>query len=191
MKELCRIFFLFIMACQPVSAQLNDVEASDSPMFAGISEIIVVVHDLDASMQRQWEDFGIGPWEVWTFNNETTSSLTMHGEKYEGAFRIAYTKIGNTYWELVQPLDKSSTYYEVLQTRGEGVHNVVFEVENFDAARARFKALGIDEWNSGVWGEVEFINFDTRGTLAVVAEIYRVAPEGAFPPPEAVYPPAE
>jgi hypothetical protein len=115
----------------------------------------------------------------------------MHGEGYEGAFRVAYAKIGNTYWELVQPLDEKSTYYEVLQARGEGVHNIVFEVDDFDAARERFRALRVDQWNAGVWGAVEFINFDTRGSLAVIAEIYRVAPGGAFPPPEAVYPPLD
>ena len=69
------------------------------------------------------------------------------------------------------------------------MHNIVFDVDDFDNTRRRMRALGIAEWNSGEWGDVDFINFDTRKSLSVVAEIFRVAPEGSFPPPELIYPP--
>lgn len=164
-------------------------EPADPPLFTGVSEIILVVRDLEASMKRQWEEFGIGPWQIWTFDAQSTRGLTMHGEPSDAAFRVAYTQIGDTYWELVQPLDDKSTYYETLQERGEGVHNIVFQVADFDRAAGRLEALGFERYNSAQWGAVEFINFDTRRSLSVIAEIYRVAPGETFPPPDAIYPP--
>jgi len=182
------VSFLLGPALAPQTSAENP-QTNGNPLFTGVSEIILVVRDLEASMKRQWEEFGIGPWQIWTFDAQSTRGLTMHGEPSDAAFRVAYTQIGDTYWELVQPLDDKSTYYETLQERGEGVHNIVFQVADFDDAASRLEALGFDRYNSAQWGAVEFINFDTRRTLSVIAEIYRVAPGEAFPPPEATYPP--
>ena len=183
--------FILILATASLKVGADESKSPPpvQPMFTGISEIIIVVEDLEASMRRQWEEFGIGPWEVWTFDGNSSVKLRMRGENSTAAFRVAYTKIGDIYWELVQPLDQRSTYAEVLRTHGEGVHNIVFDVDDFDNTRRRMRALGIAEWNSGEWGDVDFINFDTRKSLSVVAEIFRVAPDGSFPPPELIYPP--
>jgi methylmalonyl-CoA/ethylmalonyl-CoA epimerase len=104
------------------------------------------------------------------------------------SIRIAYTKIGNTYWELVQPLDQKSTYYQTLKDKGEGVHNIVFDVENYDQTVADMRNKGIGTYNSGDWQGVKFINFDTRGHLPVIAEIFKITEGQGFPPSEQTYP---
>jgi len=148
----------------------------------------MVVHDLDESMRKQWELFGIGPWEIWTFNPETVSEMTMHDQRRDFAIKVAYAKIGDVHWELVEPLDQHSTYYETLRDRGEGVHNIVFDVEDYDQTCGFMQEKGIGIYNSGNWQGVRFANFATRGHIPVIAEIFDV-PEGAsFPPPERTYP---
>jgi 4-hydroxyphenylpyruvate dioxygenase-like putative hemolysin len=89
---------------------------------------------------------------------------------------------------VVENLDKTSTYYEFLQTHGEGVHNIVFEVTDYDEASAHIQKQGIGIYNSGNWQGVKFTNFDTRGVLPVIAEIFHVEEGGSFPPPERTYP---
>jgi methylmalonyl-CoA/ethylmalonyl-CoA epimerase len=158
------------------------------PIFTGISEIIMVVEDLDAAVRKQWDTFGIGPWEIWTFDSSTVKDMVTHDQSVDFSIRVAYTKIGDTYWELVQPLDKKSTYYEVLKERGEGVHNIVFEVQNYDSTIAEMRNRGIGIYNSGDWQGVRFTNFDTRGVLPVIAEIFHVEEGKGFPPPEETYP---
>jgi hypothetical protein len=189
LTTLYAVFALSLGQGLSLQAKAQNPSITEPPLFTGVSEIILVVRDLEASMKRQWEEFGIGPWQIWTFDAQSTRGLTMHGEPSDAAFRVAYTQIGDTYWELVQPLDDRSTYYETLQERGEGVHNIVFQVADFEDAAGRLEALGYESYNAAQWGAVEFINFDTRRTLSVIAEIYRVAPGEAFPPPEATYPP--
>ncbi len=156
--------------------------------FTGISEIIMVVEDLDASVKKQWDTFGIGPWEIWTLDSKNVKGMTQQGEAADFAIRIAYTKIGNTYWELVQPLDKKSTYYQTLQAKGEGVHNIVFDVADYDQTVVDMREKGVGIYNSGDWQGVKFTNFDTRGHLPVIAEIFKVEEGGSFPPPEQTYP---
>ena len=163
-------------------------EKSTSPVFKGISEIIMVVEDIDKSIKQQWELFGIGPWEIWIFDPSSVSDMVVHDKPMDFAIKVAYTKIGETYWELVQPLDKKSTYYEVLKTRGEGVHNIVFEVDDYQSTIRHMKDIGVGVYNSGDWQGVKFLNFDTRKVLPVIAEIFELEEGAKFPPAESTYP---
>lgn len=176
---------LTVVAC---AAQAKGKSDKVKPVFSGISEIIMVVEDLDASVKKQWEMFGIGPWEIWTFDSKNVKNMTQHDKPMNFSIRIAYTKIGNTYWELVQPLDQKSTYYQTLKDKGEGVHNIVFDVENYDQTVADMRNKGIGTYNSGDWQGVKFINFDTRGHLPVIAEIFKITEGQGFPPSEQTYP---
>ena len=166
-----------------------DLVECKRPVFTGISEIIMVVEDVDASVKKQWDLFGIGPWHIWTFDASTVDDMMVHGKRQDFSIRIAYTKIGDTYWELVEPLDKKSTYYETLQQHGESVHNIVFDVDDFDETASFMKRHDISIYNAGNWSGTEFINFDTRGRLPVIAEIFRIPEGGEFPAPESTYPP--
>lgn len=181
--------YLAFMASPVIMAADEEHKAApNAPVFTGISEIIMVVEDLDASVKQQWETFGIGPWEIWTFDSTTVDDMVTHDRSVDFSIKVAYTRIGDTYWELVQPLDENSTYYEVLKERGEGVHNIVFEVENYESTIAEMRKRGIGIYNSGDWQGVKFTNFDTRGVLPVIAEIFHIEEGKSFPPPEETYP---
>lgn len=159
------------------------------PVFLDISEIIMVVEDLDEAVARQWDLFGIGPWEIWTLDNSSVDDMHQHGARRDFAIRIAYTKIGNVHWELVEPLDTHSTYYETLRDHGPSVHNIVFKVADFDSTVSLMAARGFGTYNSGDWHGTRFINFDTRSALPVIAEIFDTPIGSSFPPPEETYPP--
>jgi hypothetical protein len=159
------------------------------PAFLDVSEIIMVVEDLDEAVARQWDLFGIGPWEIWTLDNSSVDDMHQHGAPRDFAIRIAYTKIGNVHWELVEPLDTHSTYYETLRDHGPSVHNIVFKVADFDSTVSLMAARGFGTYNSGDWHGTRFINFDTRSALPVVAEIFDTPIGSSFPPPEETYPP--
>lgn len=165
------------------------MSARPRPMFTGISEIVLVVRDLDEAMKRQWEMFGIGPWDIWTFDESTVADMVVHDRPCSFSARVAYTAIGSTHWELIQPLDTHSTYYEHLLRHGEGVHNIVFSVDDFDETAAAMRALGIGTRNSGNWKGTRFLNFDSASALGAVAEIFDTADGAGFPAPERTYPP--
>jgi methylmalonyl-CoA/ethylmalonyl-CoA epimerase len=183
---------LLVTASMMVPAEDSSAEGAETeavrPIFTGISEVIMVVKDLDASVKKQWEVFGIGPWAIWTFDSSNVKDMILYGERENFSIRIAYTKIGETYWELVQPLDEKSTYYRTLKEKGEGLHNIVFDVEDYDQVIGEMRQRGIGVYNGGDWQGVKFTNFDTRGHLPVIAEIFQIQEGASFPPPEETYP---
>jgi len=56
--------------------------------------------------------------------------------------RVAFAKIGDVEWELIQPLDDKSIYAEFLEKHGEGLHHVAFDVENFHETLTFCRAEG-------------------------------------------------
>jgi hypothetical protein len=168
--------------------RVRGADGSIRPTFTDITEVVMVVEDLDASVKQQWEQFGIGPWDIWTLDETTVSDQVVKGRAQGYAIKIAYAKIGNVHWELIQPLDTKSTYYEQLKTHGEGVHNIVFATEDYDATLAAMQGCGIGSHIGGTWFGTRFMNFASRPDLPVIAEIYDTAKGASFPPPEATYP---
>ena len=97
------------------------------PVFTETMQIGIVVRDLDASLRRYVEDYGIGPWQVHEFDPESAEDMHEYGQPVErpgrGAVtRFATTMVGQVMWELIEPLDEESIWARFLAEKGEGVH---------------------------------------------------------------------
>jgi len=161
---------------------------SKKPIFTDVLQVAVVVKDLDASMKKYYDNYGLGPWTVYTFNKDTVQDMIIRDKKVNYAMRLALANIGKVQWELIEPLDDLSIYAEFLKEHGEGLHHVAFGAENYEDTVAIFRGKGIGIVQGGTWHDFIYTYFDTRADLSTIAEIYRV-PEGfEWPPAEATYP---
>jgi len=96
----------------------------NEPVFTETTQIGIVVRDLDATLRRYVDDYGIGPWEIHEFNAGNAEDLREDGEPVERAWRLAFTMVGQVMWELIEPLDDRSVYARFLAEKGEGVHHI-------------------------------------------------------------------
>jgi methylmalonyl-CoA/ethylmalonyl-CoA epimerase len=164
---------------------------SEKPVFKGVSHVSVVVKNLDEAMKKYWEGYGIGPWDIYTFDPSNVSDMTVRNQRVDHAMRLAMADVGGFQWELIEPLDEKSVYGEFLKEHGEGLHHVAFAVDDYDEALAFFQARGIGVLQGGrprPGHGVPYVYIDSQDTLSCIAEICDV-PEGyESPPPEATYP---
>ena len=162
----------------------------EKSVFKGVSQICVVVKDLDEAMKKYWEEWRIGPWDIYTFDRSTMGDMIIRNRPADYAMRLAVTDIGDVQWELIQPLDEKSTYAEFLKEHGEGLHHVAFAlaVDSYDEAIALFRGKGIGILQSGTWYGSTFTYLESEDTLSFIAEIYKRPGGFEFPPPEATYP---
>jgi hypothetical protein len=101
-------------------------------------QIGIVVRDLDATIGRYEDDFGIGPWETHEINSADVKDLREYGRRtVDHAWRVAVTTIGSVMWELIQPLDQAGIYAPFLAEKGEGVHHIALATPKFDELVAR------------------------------------------------------
>jgi len=157
------------------------------PAFTKTMQIGIVVRDLEATMKRYVDDYGIGPWEIVEFNAENANDLHEYGQPVERSWRLATTMIGEMQWELIEPLDNESVYARFLAEKGEGVHHVAVASPQFDELVAEQAEKGNELVLSGTFSGYRVAYLATDRDLGVIAEIFS-GPSDAEPGPDASEP---
>ena len=157
------------------------------PVFTETMQIGIVVRDLEATMQRYVDDYGIGPWDIVEFHPEDAPDLHEHGKRFGRSWRLASTMIGRVQWELIEPLDDESVYARFLAEKGEGVHHIALAPSNFDEAVAAQAERGNELVLSGTFSGYRVAYLATDRDLGVIAEIFS-PPADADATPDAISP---
>jgi glyoxalase/bleomycin resistance protein/dioxygenase superfamily protein len=169
------------------------MDMSDSPgrpVFKKLTQVGLVVRNVEATARRYWEDFGIGPWNIYLLDPANTPNMTLRGKPVIHAFRAALATVGDLSLELIEPLSGDSIYAEHLMNHGEGLHHLAFDVESFEQTREQLRRKGYAEVQSGrPFGLCNYIYVDTQRDLAILTELGLGPPSGqSLPDPESTVP---
>jgi len=99
--------------------------------FSKPHHICIVVEDIEKT-KSYYESNGVGPWVDYPPLAEYTK-LNVIDEKGFFDTRFVYTHIGNLQLQLAQPGEGKTIYKEFLETKGEGVFHIGFEVDDVNA----------------------------------------------------------
>lgn len=142
-------------------------------------QIGVVVRDLDRTMKRLTDIFGIGPFRV----IECPPAGREDRQFYRGAparfrTRQAFADLGSIELELIQPVEGKSLWSDFLAEHGEGLHHVRFNIPELEQATARLKAMGIGvtQEGAGIRDGTYWANFDTEREIGFVIEAMKPQP---------------
>lgn len=106
-----------------------------------VAQVAYVVADLDAAMAHCQRDLGAGP--CFVIENFLQPGQVYRGQESRADMRIAMTFAGQTWIELIQPLDDHpSVYQEVIAARGYGLHHHGIAFADVEAALADYLARG-------------------------------------------------
>ena len=162
------------------------------PFFTQTTQIGVVVKDLDATLEKYVHKYGIGPWKVYTFDNKNVDKLYIGHDLVDYKMKLALCMIGNTMWELIQPISDNTDYVRFLKEHGEGIHHVAVSMENTDDFFEYCKKYDLYPIQSGTWkcigGNFLYDYRDTREDLKVITELHGVDEGLELPDPDYVYP---
>ena len=142
-------------------------------------QIGIVVKDLDRATQMLTELFGIGPFRFIEWPNRPESKYWFRGKEEHIKIRQAFTQVGPLELELIQPLEgEKNAYYEFLQQQGGGIHHVLFEVENMDAAVQNLAARRVEvlQAGTGIRPGTRWTLLDTQSLVGFLLELRQVAP---------------
>jgi hypothetical protein len=129
-----------------------DAKPGSSPMSGisyALSQVTLVVRDLEGALEAYHRAFGWGPWKV--YEAGPVRRADVRGSDANFAVCFAQTLVGDLNFEIMQPLDETSPYAEYLRS-GEGLAGISVRVLSEDAverAAAQFKELGVGVLASG------------------------------------------
>jgi hypothetical protein len=139
-----------------------------------ISQVGVVVADVERAAEQYAASFGLGPFTIYEFVpdkhwfREKPSPLKL---------KMAKAMWGPVEYELIQPLEGPSLHQEHLDAHGEGVQHLGFTVSNYEEIFDAMLAAGFEpvmraeSYVEQYQGHLKACYFDTRKIGGVIIEI--------------------
>ena len=167
---------------------------------SALEQVCMVVHDIDKTMKSLWDNFGIGPWDIYLRDPNSTSDatritdMTYYGKPAKFGYSVALTHspVGSIKMELIQPLKGDSIYRDFLRDHGEGIQHlgwyVVDSLEAFSQASQKLEQEGFPCIMSGRTYHIAFAYFDTTKAMNTILEIVWRDPTRTRPAPIRVFP---
>ena len=143
-----------------------------------ILQISMIVDDLEAYLRRWNDDFGIGPWILMEFNENTVDEQYIHEKPEKWGVKVAVCNSLNVQLEMIQPLYGDIDPMLFLKSHGPGIHHIAVEpTGDFPAWKEKLREMdklhflygGKEAGASGV-REFEFV--DLQKELGAVMETY-------------------
>ncbi len=136
-----------------------------------LGQLGIVVSDIEDTIKRYSDAFGIGPWAV--FEGEPEWCL-QGGENVIPTGRIAMAQAGPVQLELIQITGGSTFYADTLGGREEGLHHVGFFVRDLAERLRAAREAGIEVLQHGMLKQlgltIEYAYLDTTSVGGVIIE---------------------
>jgi methylmalonyl-CoA/ethylmalonyl-CoA epimerase len=136
-----------------------------------ISQVALVVNDLEKSMRQYTETMGWGPWTIYEYKPPRIHDILVRGKPQEFTWIGAETPVGPTYVELLEPLEGPSIFREFIERRGEGLHHIGYWAKSMNEAdkiSEKFRARGAPILMSAWIDRVFFYYLDTAPMIIEV-----------------------
>jgi methylmalonyl-CoA/ethylmalonyl-CoA epimerase len=147
-----------------------------------ISQIGIIVRNLQKATDNYWSTLGIGPWMTMRIEPPLLADVIMRGKPVEASMMAAIAQNGNIQLELIQPLEGPSVWKEFLEQRGEGLHHVQSLVQDPGTALVAFREMGVEVLMSGRIGDNIFYYMDTEPLLGTIYEFVGKTAPGRLQP---------
>ena len=132
-----------------------------------VSQIGVVVKDLDPVASFLESHFGLGPFRVQELE---APNVWDRGQEKHIKARLGFAMMGQVELELIHIVEGDSVHLEFLREHGEGIHHLGFRVDDFEAKLAQARAMGLEVLQTGPFGRF-YAYLDTRRHGGIIFEL--------------------
>jgi methylmalonyl-CoA/ethylmalonyl-CoA epimerase len=163
-------------------------------------QVAFVVYDVDKTIERLWDVFGVGPWTIdirdYTSarDNEMIKDMRYHNKPGRFSYKLAETTLGPNGFilEYIQPLAGENIYSDFLREHGEGMHHIGWHVVNSEEEFARVTSIlegqGFPCLQSARVYASQMAYFDTTSMLNAILEVSYRDPAKKRPASHSMYP---
>ena len=128
--------------------------------FKKIDHVVIATEDLDDALAK------------WEHNVGLTPDASLDRPLGSG-FKASSLPIGESFLELVQPVEESGRFYERFQERGEGLFSLSIEVDNLDDAVTYLRGKGakVSDPEDGIWPNTRIARVNQSSTHGVSLQL--------------------
>lgn len=136
-----------------------------------LAQVAIVVRDIE-SAKAQWSAvLGVPAPENIVTQPGNEVAMRFKGQPSNARCKLAFFNMADVQLELIEPMGGASTWQDVLDRKGEGMHHIAFWVENMAATARQLKSCGIGLVQRGDMGDGQYGYFDAEASLGCVIEL--------------------
>ena len=168
-KFTCFLPFIFVLAV--FSNSYAQDEVPDSLNTKVVTQIGIVVNDINETSKAYADLFGIEKPEISETEGYSKTNATFKGERTDARAKLAFINLENITIELIEPIGKPSTWQKFLDNHGEGVHHIAFQIEDREKTIAMFESKGGELIQQGDFTGGSYSYIDSRENLKTIIEL--------------------
>jgi methylmalonyl-CoA/ethylmalonyl-CoA epimerase len=158
----------------------SDLDFNPKEIFNNFVQVGIVVMDIERSIRNLSKIFGIEPFRVidWPPMDREDIERFYYGEPSVFTARMAFAELGPIELELIQPLEGESIWADFLQTHGEGIHHIRFNVDEIEGVINYLSEHGVEsaQHGSGLRPGTKWVNFNTQDIIGFTIEVMNAIP---------------
>ena len=136
-----------------------------------ITQIGLVVSDIEKSVKAYADLLGVDVPSVMITDTVEKSHANYRGKPTEGRAKLAFFQLDNITIELIEPIGGPSTWSEILETKGEGIHHIAFQVKGMDENIALLENKGGKLVQRGDFTGGSYAYVDLTQQLGIILEL--------------------
>jgi catechol 2,3-dioxygenase-like lactoylglutathione lyase family enzyme len=148
--------------------------AQDQPEPLGQGKVVqigVVVKDIEKASAAYAGFLGVSvPKWSWT-DTQDKAHTQFRGKPSPARAKLAFIELKNITLELIEPDTNPSTWREFLDTQGEGVHHIAFEIKGMDDKIALLEKKGMRLLQKGDYEGGRYAYIDGTAGLGLIIEL--------------------
>jgi catechol 2,3-dioxygenase-like lactoylglutathione lyase family enzyme len=136
-----------------------------------ITQIGLVVKDIEKSIAAYCDVFQV-PRPLIILTDEYEMAKTSYrGQPTPARAKLAFFDFGQVQIELIEPIGEPSTWKEVLDHQGEGIHHIAFQIKETGNVIQYLQDKGIPLIQQGYYTGGMYSYLDGKDRLGVVLEL--------------------
>jgi methylmalonyl-CoA/ethylmalonyl-CoA epimerase len=170
-KNILITFILFVAGLSVSFRSDNRIPGDPVIQSKTITQVAVVVKDIDKARNAWAQVLGVKVPEVSVAASHFSRPTLYRGNPSDAKAKLAFFSMDNLQIELIEPLGGKSTWQEFLDTHGEGIHHIAFEVKGIDGVEELFELKGSPTVQRGGWDGGAYSYIDATGDLGCMLEL--------------------
>lgn len=162
----------FVLAFLPAMAPAQSPAYHD-PGMKVVTQVAIVCRDIEATSKRWAAVLGVDPPQIHTTKPGHEVKLVYRGHPSDGQAKLAFIQLGQVTLELIQPVGSDTAWKEFLDTHGEGVHHIAFQVADSGRTIKAFREAGTPVVHQGRFDDDSgaYVYIDSAEALGVTLEL--------------------
>ena len=162
----------FALAILPAIAPAQGPAYHD-PGMKVVTQVAIVCRDIESTSKRWAAVLGVDPPRILTIKPGSEAKLVYRGHPSNGQAKLAFLNLGQVTLELIQPVGNDTAWKEFLDTHGEGVHHIAFQVADPDKTIKEFQDVGMPVQHQGRFDDDSgsYVYIDSAKALGVTLEL--------------------